>query len=217
MKYSICILLCLVFCAGGCRKSEPLKIVCFGDSLTVCGGEGGRYSDYLQQWMPDCTVINKGKSGDTLDGGKSRFQSDVLDINPDIVVIELGANDFWHANRPPEELSADLEYLVAGCHRSGAQVVIASCFGDRRYLSQQPRTESDRLYNKYSAAIAEFETDIVRRYGCFYVPDIQADILPNGRAPYWSDDCHPNKLGNELVAKRIHGELVKAVRRVRQK
>jgi lysophospholipase L1-like esterase len=63
----------------------------------------------------------------------------------------------------------------------------------------------------YAQEIADFEMDIAKRYGCYYVPDMQIDIRPNGRDPYWDDTNHPNKAGNELVARRIFAELKKAL------
>ena len=58
--------------------AENKIIVCFGDSLTSCGGANGRYSDMLQQSLPEYKVINSGKSGDTLGGGLARLEPAVL-------------------------------------------------------------------------------------------------------------------------------------------
>src|SRR3990172_4642582 len=70
------------------------RIVCFGDSLTTCGGYGGRYSDFLAQALPEMEVINQGSDGETLAGGMTRFGYDVLSLRPKVLVLELGANDF---------------------------------------------------------------------------------------------------------------------------
>ncbi|MBR2440315.1 MAG: hypothetical protein IKB25_08985 [Lentisphaeria bacterium] len=43
--------------------SEEKRIVCFGDSLTSCGGKNGRYSDMLQKSLPGDKFINSGKGG----------------------------------------------------------------------------------------------------------------------------------------------------------
>lgn len=196
---------------SGCQKSEPMKIVCIGDSLGTCGQPDGRYSDYLQARLPDCEIVNKCISGDTLDGGRARFQADVIALEPDIVIIQLGANDYWKAKRSKQELAADLESMVVDSKNIGAEVVIASCFGKRRYLANNSKTEIDRRRDRYAEYIADIQADIVKKYNCFYAPDIQVDILPNGRAPYWTDNNHPNKQGNKFVAQRIYDELAKAV------
>lgn len=198
----------------GTESARPLRIVCIGDSLTTCGGSGGRFTDFLGAWLPQDEVINKGVGGDTLAGGRSRFGRDVLDLEPDVVVIELGANDYWAASRPLKDLRADLDFMVRASRDAGAQVVIASCFGGSEGTIGTEGPTGDRRA-AYAAGIAGFERDIARQYDVFYVPSMQVDIKPNGRAPYWSDRNHPNRQGNELVAKRILAQLKPAIERAR--
>lgn len=195
----------------GCRKHEPsLTIVCLGDSLTLCGEPDGRYSDWLAKWLPNDNIINKGLARDTLAGGKNRFQHDVLDLHPDIVVIALGASDFWQAKRQISQLKADLEDMLLRAKAAGIQVVVAGTFGGRDYAGEQrPEFGPERF--DFARAIARMETELTTKYDCIYVPNMQADIKPNGRAPYWQDHLHPNEIGNEFVARRIL-EAVKTAR-----
>jgi acyl-CoA thioesterase-1 len=195
---------------GGCRKATPRTIVCIGDSLTVCGGEGGRYTDWLQKWLPSHKIINKGINGDTLAGGSARFDRDVLELKPDVVVIELGANDFWQNRRPVEQLQKDLELMVVRAQLAGAQVVIASCFGQRDYLTEEKVEYGAERYS-FADNIGKMEEQVCRKYNCFYVPNMQIDIKPNGTERYWADKNHPNKAGNRYVAKRIYTALKKAL------
>jgi lysophospholipase L1-like esterase len=193
-------------CSQGSRHGRTQTIVCIGDSLTACGGDGGKYTDWLQKWLPEEKIINKGISGDTLMGGRARFQKDVVDLKPDIVVIELGANDFWQQTRPIDQLKADLQDMVVRAQTAGAKVVIASCFGDRN-LSTETQVEFSRGKFEYADSIAGMEKEICEKYRCFYVPNMQIDIKPNNKPPYWDNTNHPNKAGNELVAKRIYQQL----------
>ena len=62
-----CIAIYFVFISA--PGNEEKKIVCFGDSLTSCGGKNGRYSDMLQKSLPSYIFINSGKGGDTIGGG----------------------------------------------------------------------------------------------------------------------------------------------------
>lgn len=188
--------------AGKAAQSKSVRIVCIGDSLTSCGGEGGKYTDWLQKYLKNDEIINKGIGGDTLEGGRKRFNKDVIALKPDIVVIALGANDFWKQKRTIEQLNSDLEYMVKAARGAGAEVVIASCFGRRDYNSEE-KVEFDAAKFDFGAAIWKMEEKICLKYNCQYVPNMQADIKPNGKAPYWDDTNHPNKAGNELVAKQI--------------
>ena len=198
-------------------SKKPAKtIVCIGDSLTACGGFGGRYTDYLKQLLPGHFIINKGIGGDTLETGRQRFERDVLALKPDIAVIELGANDYWQMKRPINELKDDLEYMVKQCTDRNIKVVIASCFEkekEENLLQRQTKEIGNELQRaRYALAISKMETEIVKKYNCFYVPNIQVDIKPNTRSEFWKDSNHPNNLGNEFVAKRIFDELKKALR-----
>jgi len=205
------VLSCLVLTAGCRRQRQSRTIVCLGDSLTTCGGQDGRYSDWLAKWLPNDIIVNKGVNRDTLAGGRDRFQGDVLDLKPDVVIIELGANDFWQMKRDISQLKADLEDMVARAKQAGIEVVIASCFGERDYLLEEKTEFGPERYG-FADRIWRMEEDACERYKCFYVPNMQIDIKPNGKKPYWADNLHPNKEGNKFVAKRILGQLKKALK-----
>jgi lysophospholipase L1-like esterase len=174
---------------------------------------GGKYTDHLTRLLPKHFIINKGVSGDTLEDGRKRFEKDVLKQHPDIVVIQLGANDYWKMERPVDKLQDDLEYMVKQALGKNIKVVIASCFEKKRdrhtLKSNAPHREKQRA--EYALAIGRMEAEIVKKYNCFYIPNIQADIKPNTNDEFWVDRNHPNSLGNEFVAKRIFEELKKAL------
>lgn len=194
---------------------QPIRIVCFGDSLTSCGGEGGRYSDWLERWLGDqARVFNRGVGGDTLAGGRQRFEQDVLALEPDVVIIGLGANDYWQARRPLGDLEADLSYMVGRCRSAGAEVVIASCFGHAPEPTEPIEGIAGRRA-RYAWAIGVYERQLAARFDAGYVPDMQADIRAD-RAGYWSDANHPNRAGNRRVAERLLPEVTAAMERLRR-
>lgn len=201
----------LVLAAGCRRQRQSSTIVCLGDSLTTCGGRDGRYSDWLAKWLPNDIIVNKGVNRDTLAGGRDRFQDDVLGLKPDVVIIELGANDFWLMKRDISQLWADLEDMVVRAKQAGVEVVIASCFGRRDYLLEEKTEFGPERYG-LADRIWRMEEEVCEKYSCFYVPNMQIDIKPNGKKPYWADNLHPNKEGNKFVAKRILRQLKKALK-----
>lgn len=187
------------------------RIVCFGDSLTSCGGRGGRYSDWLQRSLPGYRVVNSGKGGDTLAGGAARFDEAVLRHRPVCVIVELGANDYWRARRTLAELERDYEAIVAKCRSNGMKVLIVSCFGNT-VLPGGGHPDFDRPgipREHYAAGLAAIERRLVAKYSCGYVPDLQCGITPKGRRDLWSDGNHPNARGNRIVAETILPELQK--------
>ena len=174
-----------------------MKIICFGDSLTSCGGEGGRFSDILQDRFPGQHFVNRGVGGESFVEALGRLQCDVLDEQPDIVLIELGANDWWRDERPLHEWARDLEYCVTRIEQGGARAVVLGVFGPYRDAqgALTPKSSgTDERAQEYRA----LEAEIAARHGCPYHANIQQEIVGNRRC--WSDSNHPNEYGNRFVA-----------------
>ncbi len=73
---------------------------------------------------------------------RTRLAADVLDEKPDIVLIELGANDWWRDERPYRAWADDLEDFIQRIRRIGAQS--RSCWG----YSGRTATSMARLVEK---------------------------------------------------------------------
>ena len=123
-----CIAIYFVFISA--PGNEEKKIVCFGDSLTSCGGKNGRYSDMLQKSLPSYIFINSGKGGDTIGGGLARLETTVLKHRAGYLIIGLGANDYWQQKRSLYELKQDYDTILARCHAAG-------CYAETTQVSLQ--------------------------------------------------------------------------------
>jgi lysophospholipase L1-like esterase len=79
------------------------KIVTVGDSITEAGKYPGGYVWLLQRYLnalyPDrkIEIVNAGISGNKATDMQARFQKDAIDQKPDLVMINVGVNDVWHA------------------------------------------------------------------------------------------------------------------------
>lgn len=208
----VCLAAAVVY--WGLRDTRPV-LVCFGDSLTSCGGTDGHYSDWLARFLPYVRVIDAGIGGDTLEGGRARYARDVLGHKPDVVLIALGANDFWRNARAVESMGADLEAMVREARADNMQVVVASCFGDRMFWEETSVEFSSGRY-ELAAKIAQMERKVCDTYGCLYVPNMQVDVKPNRLPPFWDETDHPNRAGNEQVALRLLPALRLALAQVRE-
>ena len=67
-------------------------VVFFGDSLT-------EFCD-LDKFYPDLNAINRGIAGDTTSGMLERVRSNVVKLDPSVVVFLGGANDLHHDATP---------------------------------------------------------------------------------------------------------------------
>lgn len=75
------------------NQKATRRIICFGDSTTAPREGVDIYSAQLEQAFPEVTVINRGQRGDTTEMALCRFQADVLEDLPDVVIIQFGIND----------------------------------------------------------------------------------------------------------------------------
>jgi acyl-CoA thioesterase-1 len=159
-------------------------IVAFGDSITY--GHGVKASETYSALLSEALgveVVNAGRNGDTTETGLRRLQADVLDLDPRLVIVELGGNDFLE-KVPRDQTFQNLDRIVRECVNAGAMVVLVhiqlGLFGDK-YLG-------------------EYEA-IAKRHGAVLVPDILDGVL--GRPSMMADQIHPNAQGQEVIAARI--------------
>lgn len=104
-------------------------ILAFGDSLTAGFGVAreesypSRLQDLLKKEGYLYKVVNAGVSGDTTAGGRRRIDW-LLKHKPEIVILELGANDGLRG-LPLDEMESNLETIILTCKKNGADVLLA--------------------------------------------------------------------------------------------
>ncbi len=95
----------LIILANHLRGERPVKVVAIGSSTTA--GEGG-IAPYPQRLLADLRiqfraqfpkatidVINRGVGGEEAPLELKRFDHDVFDLNPDLVIWQVGTNSVW--------------------------------------------------------------------------------------------------------------------------
>lgn len=72
-----------------------LKLVCFGDSITVRseGTEEARLTARIKMILNNWEIINAGIAGNNTRDALLRIETDVIIHNPDLVTVFFGAND----------------------------------------------------------------------------------------------------------------------------
>ncbi|RXT33512.1 SGNH/GDSL hydrolase family protein [Bradyrhizobium betae] len=90
-------------------KSGQVRVVAIGSSTTA--GEGG-IAPYPQRLLADLRillpgitieVINRGVGGEDAPAELKRFEHDVFDLKPDLVIWQVGTNSVWQQNPPSLE------------------------------------------------------------------------------------------------------------------
>jgi lysophospholipase L1-like esterase len=123
--------------AQGSQDVARIRIVAMGDSTTAGtpgfqspveappGGRGDATSQYawwLMQAHPEWLVLNKGVNGERSDQIAARFQRDVLDERPGIVVLIAGVNDVYQG-RTVEHVTSQLRGMYDRAAGAGIRVV----------------------------------------------------------------------------------------------
>lgn len=182
-------------------------IVALGDSLTAGYGleEEFSYPALLQRKLEAegyrYKVINAGVSGETTSGTLSRLEW-VLTMNPDIVVLEIGANDGLRGIDPavPEK---NLKEMVRVLKEQNVIIVFA---GMKMVWNLGPAYV--KQFNAIYPEIAD-ENDLI------FMPFFLEDVATN-RQLNLDDGLHPNEKGYEVVVENIYPYVIEAIERFEQ-
>ena len=130
----------------------PTTILAYGDSLTagyqLRPGEG--FAPQLEAALKargrNVRVVNAGVSGDTTAQGKARMNWVMagLKAKPDLVILELGANDMLRG-QPPATAKTNLDAMIAAFKAKGARVILTGMMAQPNLGAAYAR-EFDALY-----------------------------------------------------------------------
>ncbi len=183
--------------------SAEVKLLALGDSLVAGYGLDAQdsFPFVLQQRLVeegfDATVINGGVSGDTSRGGLSRLDWLFAD-NPDLMLVELGANDGLRG-LPPEDTEANLRAILERARDENLPVILAGMMAPPNL----GRDYSEAFNAVYPRLAAEFDVFFYP----FFLDGVAAEMHLNQ-----SDGMHPNADGVEVIVDRILPTVVEAIR-----
>lgn len=95
----------ILFLSCAFAPQKKTKVIFFGDSITELGVKKDRYTGYIlkmdsilkkEKKQEQYELIGSGISGNKVYDLYLRLEEDVLNKNPDVVVIYVGVNDVWH-------------------------------------------------------------------------------------------------------------------------
>jgi len=176
-------------------ESRPLDnrpvIVAFGDSLSEGYGlaPGQSFPDNLQRELDrggySYRVENAGVSGDTTSTGLTRLDS-VISLRPEIVILELGANDGLRGI-PIAASTANLEQMIIALRKAGAQTVLAGM------------TLPPNYGPVYIKSFEKMYATLAAKYKLLLIPFLLEGVA--GTTQYMQQDgLHPNAAGARRVA-----------------
>jgi acyl-CoA thioesterase-1 len=187
-------LLLLLVCVTAYAQTTPIKLAILGDSLAAGYGVKpeqsipARLEAALKAEGRNVVVMNQGVSGDTTAGGLERLDW-MLGDKPDIVLVELGANDALRG-LDPAAAERNLEAIITKLKAAGVTVWLAGMLAPRNFGPDYVR-QFDGLYkrlaDKYDVALYPFILDGVAQDPALNQPD----------------GIHPNSKGVDVVVARL--------------
>lgn len=209
---------CMIYCAAGSRFNparilpllfvliatgsiaavaaarDPAVILALGDSLIAGYGLAPEKSfpSQLEAALVRsgiaARVVNGGVSGDTSAGGLARLDWLLAD-RPDLVIVELGANDGLRGLEP-EMTRHNLDRILARIRAAGIDVVLAG-------MRAPPN-----LGTEYGAAFANLYDELAAQHGVAYYPFF-LDGVAAVPSLNQEDGIHPTEDGIAVIVANI--------------
>ena len=204
---------------------NQLKILFQGDSITDSGRDRSstRSNDFLKGmgngyalmaatklWIDNPTTdwhcFNRGVSGDKVFQLSDRWEVDCFNLQPDVLSIHIGVNDFWHTlthdyKGNVETYEKDFLKLLERTQLKLSKVkfIIGEPFVvlGGTSIDTEAWIPTFRGYQKVAANIA-------RKMGATFIPyqQIFNAAVANQGVTYWCPDgVHPSLAGSALMAK----------------
>jgi len=190
------LLLVFLLCCFDCVAASPpeLTIVVLGDSLTAGYGLSqeaafpARLEEALKNRGRQVRVVNSGVSGDTSMGGLARLDWSLGD-HPDLVIVELGANDALRG-LSPQQTRKNLDNILHRLRQNGVPALLTGM--------KAPRNMGEDYYNRFDRIYPE----LAQQYKLPFYPFFLTGVVGKPGLNQ-ADGIHPNSAGVEVIVKQV--------------
>ena len=187
---------------------NPLRILVVGDSLSAEYGlkRGSGWVDLLKQSLstshPHVEIINASISGDTTSGGLSRLKALLERTTPNIVLIELGANDALRG-LPLEMTRNNLVSMVKLVKEAKARPALAGMQIPPNYGRE------------YTEAFKELFQTVALSEGAELIPFLLEGIADDS-SMFQADTIHPNEQAQPILMENVKKIILPMINQARQ-
>lgn len=181
----------MLMLAGSAAAAETPTVLVFGDSLSAGYGIEVDQSwpallqDRLKQQGYEHRVVNASISGETTEGGLTRIDAALENFAPDLLILELGANDGLRGF-PPARMKANLSAMIKRAKATGATVVLLGIKIPVNYGT------------RYSAAFEAVFRDVAEESDIKWIEFFMDGIALNEEL-LQDDRIHPNAIAQPIL------------------
>jgi acyl-CoA thioesterase-1 len=186
-----------LLCATALAAAAPKRVLVFGDSLSAAfelAPEQGwvhllDQSLRAQGWQ----VANASISGETTAGGAARIEAVLAEQSPDVLVLELGANDGLRG-LPLDLAKQNLSRMIAAAKARKAQVLLVG-------MELPPNYGPD-----YTAQFRRMYVDLAHEHDIALLPFLLAPIAED-RSNFLDDNLHPTAAAQPTLRDHVLSAL----------
>ena len=195
LKNFLCLFVLVSVCQLGVAAPSAPGIVVLGDSLSAAYGmqRAQGWIALLGEKLEDegypHTLVNASISGETTSGGLRRLPSLLQKHQPEIVIIELGANDGLRA-LSINAMRANLEVMVEQSQTAGAQVLLLGM----RIPSNYGPAYTEDFHAAFASLAKAHDTALVD----FFLAPVALQ-----ESYFQSDRIHPNPKAQPLLLEHV--------------
>ena len=190
--------------AAHAARQTPRTILVLGDSLSAEYGlpRGSGWVALLQKRLAvekiPATAQNASISGETTSGGRSRLAALLSTYKPDVVILELGANDALRG-LPLAMTQDNLNQMTRAAQKAGAKVLLLG-------MQVPPNYGSD-----YADRFAATFVQVAKVNKAALVPFLLKGVAdaPNAAELFQSDRIHPIAAAHPTLLNNVWPELKK--------
>jgi acyl-CoA thioesterase-1 len=185
----------LAAAASASAYSAPKTVLVLGDSLSAEYGlaRGSGWVSLLEQKLRneklDAKIVNASISGETTSGGRTRLPALLDQHHPDIVVIELGANDGLRG-LPVKSAEDNLRSMVSLAKDKHAKVLLVGM----RMPPNYGRAYTERFAGMYKELSTQLKAPLVP----FMLEGVAQDP-----AMFQADRLHPVARAHPIILANI--------------
>jgi len=194
----------LLLSAAASAYSAPKTVLVLGDSLSAEYGlsRGAGWVALAEQKLKqnniDAVVVNASVSGETTSGGRSRLPALLAKHKPDVVVIELGANDGLRG-LPVAAAQANLRAMSEAAAKADAKVMLIGM----RMPPNYGRDYADKFFAMYGTLSKDIKAPLV---------PFMLDGVADKPQLFQPDRLHPLAEAHPIILANIWPTLQKTIK-----
>ena len=175
--------------------ASPKTVMVFGDSLSASHGmpiEAGwvaLLTQRLQSKFTDYQIINASISGETTLGGRNRIKQSLETHRPEIVILELGANDGLRG-ASIKSIYENLATIIEICQQHNSQVLLVGM--------QLPPNYGMTYIRKFQAIFPQ----LAENYQIKLIPFLLAGFGEKHEF-FQADGIHPNEVAQKRIVETV--------------